>query len=53
GFVFERQKGSHRLYSKEDSVVTVAYHNKTIKPKTLRSIIRQFGLDQEQFTDLL
>jgi len=53
GFVFERQKGSHRLYMKENRAVTIAYHNKNIKPKTLHSIIKQSGLELEEFINLL
>ena len=53
GFVFERQKGSHRLYMKENRAVTIAYHNKNIKPKTLHSIIKQSGLELEEFSNLL
>jgi predicted RNA binding protein YcfA (HicA-like mRNA interferase family) len=33
--------------------VTVAYHNRDLKPKTLRSIIRQAGLTVDEFIDLL
>jgi len=53
GFVFMRQKGSHKLYMKENSSVTISYHNKNMKPKTLRSVIKQSGLELEEFIDLL
>ena len=53
GFIFERQKGSHRLYNKEAHSVTVAYHNKSIKPKTLSHIIKQSGLGLEDFINFL
>jgi len=33
--------------------VTVAYHNRDLHPKTLRSIIRQAGLSVDEFIDLL
>lgn len=33
--------------------VIVAYHNRDINPKTLRSIIRQAGLTIDEFIDLL
>jgi predicted RNA binding protein YcfA (HicA-like mRNA interferase family) len=36
-----------------DLRVTVAYHNQDLKPKTLRSIIRQAGLTIDEFIDLL
>ena len=48
GFRFVRQKGSHRLYRKEDLRVTVPYHNKDLKPGTLQSILRQSGIKREE-----
>jgi len=33
--------------------VTVAYHNRDLKRKTLTSIIEQSGLSVEEFIDLL
>lgn len=53
GFIFIRQKGSHRIYIKDHLRVTIAYHNKDLKPKTLKHIIKQSGLDLKQFLDLL
>ncbi len=47
GFNFVRQKGSHRLYRKEDLRVTVPYHNKDLKPGTLQNILRQSGIKKE------
>lgn len=47
GFKFIRQKGSHRLYRKEDLRVTVPYHTKDLKPGTLRSILKQAGLTEK------
>lgn len=47
GFKFIRQKGSHRLYRKDDSSVTIPYHNKDLKPGTLQSILRQSGIKKE------
>lgn len=46
GFVFIRQKGSHRLYRKDELRVTVPYHNKDLKPGTLRNIFKQAGLTE-------
>ncbi len=40
GFRFIRPKGSHRLYSKDNYRVTIPYHNKDLKPKTLKHIIK-------------
>ena len=47
GFIFIRQKGSHRLYRKGELRVTVPYHNKDIKPGTLRNILKQSNLTEE------
>lgn len=56
GFVVDHVTGSHHILlhpARPQRRVTVAYHNKDLKPKTLRSIIRQAGLTVEQFIDLL
>lgn len=52
GFVFIKQSGSHRIYVKGKLGVTVAYHNKDLKPKTLKHIIKQSGLELEGFIEL-
>jgi predicted RNA binding protein YcfA (HicA-like mRNA interferase family) len=42
----------HRTYTDGGTpprLVTVPYHNKDLKPKTLRSIIRQAGWTDEEF----
>ncbi|HEY4475171.1 MAG TPA: type II toxin-antitoxin system HicA family toxin [Candidatus Paceibacterota bacterium] len=53
GFVFIRQKGSHRIYIKNNLRITIPFHNKDLKPKTLRHIIKQSGLNLEEFINLL
>ena len=53
GFLFERQKGSHRIYVKGNVGVTVSYHSKDLKPKTLKHIIKQSGLEFSEFLKLL
>ena len=56
GFSIDHVTGSHYvLYhpTKPERRVTVAYHNRDLKPKTLRSIIRQAGLTVEEFINLL
>jgi predicted RNA binding protein YcfA (HicA-like mRNA interferase family) len=53
GFVFERQKGSHRIYVKDNIGVTIPFHNKDMKPKTLKHIIKQSGFDLKDFLELL
>lgn len=49
GFFLKRQKGSHRLYVKGNHFVTIPYHNKDFKRSTLKSIIKQSGLTEEEF----
>lgn len=53
GFIFERQKGSHRIYTKGNLGVIVPYHSKDLKPKTLKHIIKQSGLELSEFIKFL
>ena len=53
GFILARQKGSHRIYIKDRLGVMIPYHNKDLKPKTLKHIIKQSGLEIEEFIRLL
>ncbi|OGE86141.1 MAG: hypothetical protein A3J48_02255 [Candidatus Doudnabacteria bacterium RIFCSPHIGHO2_02_FULL_46_11] len=53
GFIFIRQKGSHRIFVKDDVGITVPVHNKDLKPGTLRSIIKASGLTDKDFINLL
>lgn len=53
GFSFVRQKGSHRIYIKENVGVTIPFHNKDLKKGTLRHIIKQAGLTIKEFLKLL
>lgn len=41
GFRFIRQKGSHKLYRKSSLRVIIPFHNKDLKPGTLKSILKQ------------
>ena len=43
-FVFKRQKGNHRVYIKNGSVITVPFRKKPIKRGTLAAILKQAGL---------
>ncbi len=54
GFVFHTQKGDHVTLKNAETEkrATVPLH-RTIKPGTLRSIIRQSGLSVDEFIDLL
>ena len=51
-FVVYKQKGSHITLRKDKLRVTVPYH-KELKTGTLKSILRQAGLDQQKFIELL
>ena len=53
GFSFVRQKGSHRIYVKGDTGVTLPWHSKDMRIGTLRHIIKQSGLTVEEFSALL
>ncbi len=50
GFLLKRVKGSHHIYARPglDGYVTVPVHgNEILKPKTLKSIIKQAELDPD------
>jgi predicted RNA binding protein YcfA (HicA-like mRNA interferase family) len=53
GFSVHHVSGSHYILKKEKLRVTVPYHNKDLKPRTLASIIEQAGLTVEEFLKLL
>jgi predicted RNA binding protein YcfA (HicA-like mRNA interferase family) len=57
GFVVDRVVGSHHVLTHPDDArraVTVPFHvARSLKPGTLRSIIRQAGLSVEEFRALL
>ena len=55
GFVIDRQKGSHITLIRDDPFArtTVPNHNKSLKPGTLRAIIRDAGLSVDEFIELL
>jgi predicted RNA binding protein YcfA (HicA-like mRNA interferase family) len=56
GFTIHHQRGSHaRLVhpGKPGARVTLPVHNREVPLKTLRSIIRQAGLTEEEFLNLL
>lgn len=48
-FVFHRQKGSHKIYIKDNYLVVVPIHNKDLKKGTLLNIIKGTGLSTEEF----
>ena len=56
GFVLDRQSGSHAVfYRKTDKrrIVIPIHNGKDIKPKTLRGIIKDMGLEPDEFKKLL
>jgi len=53
GFSVHHTSGSHYILKKDKLRVTVPYHNKDLKPRTLASIIEQAGLTVEELLDLL
>lgn len=53
GFVFYRQKGSHKIYVKGERQVIVPYHGRDLKKGTLHQIIKGTGLSVEQFRKYL
>lgn len=54
GFVLRRKTaGSHEIWWNESTKKTcVIPHHKEVKPGTLKSIIKQMGLTQEEFLKL-
>ena len=56
GFFVHHETGSHailRHQTDELRRITVPMHDKDLKPKTMRQIIKQSGLSVEKFSDLL
>lgn len=51
GFIIKRQTGSHRIYHnfKTAKTTVVPFHSKDIPQGTLRSIIKQTGLEEKIF----
>lgn len=53
GFYVHHTTGSHYILKKEKLRVTIAYHNKDLRPSALKAIIEAAGLTVEQFLDSL
>ncbi len=53
GFEVVRQKGSHVILRKGSYTPIVPNHTGVIKPGTMRSIIRQAGMTNDEFLELL
>ncbi|MBI1320120.1 MAG: addiction module toxin, HicA family [Candidatus Hydrogenedens sp.] len=55
GFEAKRQRGSHLIlfHAKTKRIVTVPMHKGDLPTGTIRSIVAQSGLDEEEFLRLL
>ena len=56
GFVIHHVSGSHYILKHPEKPklrITLAYHNRDLKRRTLDSVLEQAGLSQEEFIDLL
>jgi predicted RNA binding protein YcfA (HicA-like mRNA interferase family) len=53
GFYVHHVSGSHYILKKDNLRVTIPYHNRDLKPGTLKSIIEQAGMTVEEFLELL
>lgn len=56
GFIIHHTSGSHYILKHPDNPalrVTVAFHNKDLKRRTLESIVEQSGLSVEEFLRFL
>jgi predicted RNA binding protein YcfA (HicA-like mRNA interferase family) len=54
GFDVRRQRGSHIVMQRKDPFAQVSVPNhKTLKPGTLRKIIKDAGFTVDEFSDLL
>ena len=49
GFTLKSQKGSHKKYILNNKIVIIPYKNKEIPVGTFNSILRQSGLEKEDF----
>ena len=55
GFRVIRTKGSHYIlkHAETRKRVIVAYHNKEMRPSTLSKLIKESGLTEDEFIDLI
>ena len=53
GFYVHHVKGSHHSLRHPELRVVVPVHRKDLPPGTIRSIIKQSGLSEKEFLDLL
>lgn len=53
GFIDYRQKGSHKVLVKGDAQVILPMHSKDLRRGTLHRIIKDAGLEMEEFLKLI
>ncbi len=55
GFVFDRSKGSHRIYYNPDTKrrVVVPFHRKDLPKGTVLEILRQAGMSRDDLLEML
>jgi len=55
GFVEKRQKGSHMIlwHARQRRTTVVALHGRDLPAPTLKEIVKQAGLTEEEFQELL
>jgi predicted RNA binding protein YcfA (HicA-like mRNA interferase family) len=53
GFHRITKRKKHRIYTDGSRIVPVPYHNRDLKQRTLRSIVRQAGWSVEEFLEKL
>jgi predicted RNA binding protein YcfA (HicA-like mRNA interferase family) len=53
GFLEHRQRGSHKIFKKDNLRVVVPVHPRDLKKGTIHSIIEQAGLTIEEFIEFL
>jgi predicted RNA binding protein YcfA (HicA-like mRNA interferase family) len=56
GFVVAKQRGSHVFLNRlndPSKIIAVPFHNKDLKKGTLKSILRQAGLEIDDLIDML
>ena len=53
GFIETRMKGAHKVLKRENIIVVVPIHNKSVGKGLLKSILRQANLTVEEFINEL
>ncbi|MDA1190147.1 MAG: type II toxin-antitoxin system HicA family toxin [Candidatus Poribacteria bacterium] len=56
GWVFQRQRGSHRIYTKDGASrpIPIPHHgNNPLKPGTVRAILRQASISRDEAVETI